>query len=155
MPEGCSDLPFPSQKQETNPMRDAPFPQPAGDGAQGPCHNSPRSPSAAPVSQSLAHNHLLTQSNVLALRFCHLLGASFPPESRKMSHICVLCCSYLTSACLNPAETRCGEQAVLPAPTTQDKATVSSWGSAPNSQDEAPSTLLPLPTPQPLLPQAA
>ena len=38
----------------------------------------PLDPLQLPVSQSLAHNHLLIQFDVLALRFCHLFGASFP-----------------------------------------------------------------------------
>ena len=67
-------------------MRAAPFPQPGGDGTQGPCHHPPRSPSAAPMSQSLAHNHLLIHPDVEALKFCHLFGASFALASHE-AHI--------------------------------------------------------------------
>lgn len=55
-------------------MGAASSPQPGGEGIQGPCHHPLRPPSAAPVSQSLAHNHLLIHPDVEALRFCHMFG---------------------------------------------------------------------------------
>ena len=64
-------------------MGAAPSPQ-GGEGIQGPCHHSPHPPSAAPVSQSLAHNHLFIQPEVEALtEVCHLFGASFALASHE------------------------------------------------------------------------